>query len=187
MLQWTWECIYLCKWVFSFSINKTPETKLLNHMVVLFLIIWNIPILFSILAAPIYIPMNNEWRFPFLYILELLLFLFDNSHSDRCDAISLFWFLFPSLLVMVSTLYEPASHLYVCFGKMSIQVNFPFFSHTFWSFIIQMVKKKNLPAVQETQVWSLSWEDPLEKGMATHSSFLAWRIPWTEEPGSYSL
>ena len=35
----------------------------------------------------------------------------------------------------------------------------------------------------ETQVWSLSWEDPLEKGMATHSSILAWRIPWTEEPG----
>ena len=42
---------------------------------------------------------------------------------------------------------------------------------------------KNLPAVQETWVWSLGWEDPLEKGMATHSSVLAWRIPWTEEPG----
>ena len=42
---------------------------------------------------------------------------------------------------------------------------------------------KNLPAVQETQVRSLGWEDPLEKGMATHSSILAWRIPWTEEPG----
>ena len=41
---------------------------------------------------------------------------------------------------------------------------------------------KNLPAVQETQVRSLDWEDPLEKGMATHSSILAWRIPWTEEP-----
>ena len=41
---------------------------------------------------------------------------------------------------------------------------------------------KNLPAMQETQVQSLSWEDPLEKGMATHSSILAWRIPWTEEP-----
>ena len=41
---------------------------------------------------------------------------------------------------------------------------------------------KNLPAVQETWVWSLGWEDPLEKGMATHSSVLAWRIPWTEEP-----
>ena len=42
---------------------------------------------------------------------------------------------------------------------------------------------KNLPAMQETQVQSLSQEDPLEKGMATHSSILAWRIPWTEEPG----
>ena len=42
---------------------------------------------------------------------------------------------------------------------------------------------KNLPAIQETQVQSLSWEDPLEKGMVTHSSILAWRIPWTEEPG----
>ena len=42
---------------------------------------------------------------------------------------------------------------------------------------------KNLPAMQETQVQSLGWEDPLEKGMATHSSILAWRVPWTEEPG----
>ena len=41
---------------------------------------------------------------------------------------------------------------------------------------------KNLPAMQETQVRSLGWEDPLEKGMATHSSILAWRIPQTEEP-----
>ena len=41
---------------------------------------------------------------------------------------------------------------------------------------------KNLPELQETQVQSLGQEDPLEKGMATHSSILAWRIPWTEEP-----
>ena len=46
-----------------------------------------------------------------------------------------------------------------------------------------MVKKKNLPAVQETQVRSLSQEDPLKKGMAMHPSILAWRIPWTEESG----
>jgi len=46
---------------------------------------------------------------------------------------------------------------------------------------------KNLPAMQETQetqVQSLGWEDPLEEEMATHSSILAWRIPWTEEPGN---
>ena len=42
---------------------------------------------------------------------------------------------------------------------------------------------KNPPAMQETQVQSLGGEDPMEKGMATHSSILAWKIPWTEEPG----
>ena len=45
----------------------------------------------------------------------------------------------------------------------------------------QMVK--NLPEMQKTWSQSLGWEDPLEEEMATHSSFLAWRIPWTEEPG----
>ena len=42
---------------------------------------------------------------------------------------------------------------------------------------------KNLPAMQENQIPSLGQEDPLEKRIATHSSILAWRIPWTEEPG----
>ena len=42
---------------------------------------------------------------------------------------------------------------------------------------------KNLPAMQETWIQSLGWKDLLEKGMATHSSILEWRIPWTEEPG----
>ena len=47
-----------------------------------------------------------------------------------------------------------------------------------------MVKRlKHLPAMRETQVGSLGWEDPLEKEMATHSNILAWRIPWGEEPG----
>ena len=45
----------------------------------------------------------------------------------------------------------------------------------------QMVKY--LPTMQETQVQSLGWEDPLNKGMATHSSILAWEVPWTEKPG----
>ena len=47
--------------------------------------------------------------------------------------------------------------------------------------VVQMVK--NPPAIQETQDQSLGQEDPLEKGMATHLNILAWRIPWTEEPG----
>ena len=46
--------------------------------------------------------------------------------------------------------------------------------------VAQMIKSP--PAIQETQVQSLGWEDPLEEGMAIHSSILAWTIPWTEEP-----
>ena len=49
------------------------------------------------------------------------------------------------------------------------------------SLVTQTVK--NPPARQETRVQSLGWEDPLQKGMATHSSILVWEIPWTEEPG----
>ena len=48
---------------------------------------------------------------------------------------------------------------------------------------LNIQRVKHLPAMRETWVWSLGWEDPLEKEMATHSSILAWRIPWTEEPG----
>ena len=67
-------------------------------------------------------------------------------------------------------------------------LNFTYFFFNFYfileyrsSLVAQRVK--NLPAMQETQVRSLGWEGLLEKAMATHSSILAWRIPWTEEPG----
>ncbi|MGU0224806.1 hypothetical protein, partial [Klebsiella pneumoniae] len=46
---------------------------------------------------------------------------------------------------------------------------------------------KNLPAMQDTWTRSLGWEDPLEMGTATHSSILAWRIPWTEKPDKYII
>ena len=49
------------------------------------------------------------------------------------------------------------------------------------SLVAQMVK--NLPAMQESRVQSLAWEEPLEKGISTHTSVLAWKIPWPEEPG----
>ena len=55
-------------------------------------------------------------------------------------------------------------------------------SSLFWASLVAQMKK-HLPAMQETQVQSLGQEDPLEKQMATHSSILAWRLPWTEEPG----
>ena len=53
--------------------------------------------------------------------------------------------------------------------------------YSWTSLAAQMVK--NPPAMQETRVQSLGWEDPLEEGMATHFSILAWRVLWTEEPG----
>ena len=53
-----------------------------------------------------------------------------------------------------------------------------------WTSLVAQVVK-NLPAMQETQVRSLGWEDPLEKGIAIHSSILAWRIPWTEDLVAY--
>ena len=55
------------------------------------------------------------------------------------------------------------------------------FTNSWVSLVAQMVK--NLPAMQETQVLSLGWEDLLEKGVPTHSTILVWRISWTEEPG----
>ena len=58
---------------------------------------------------------------------------------------------------------------------------FKSFSEQNWASLVAQTVK-NPPAMQETWVWSLGWKDPLEKGMATHSSILAWRIPWTGEP-----
>jgi len=55
-----------------------------------------------------------------------------------------------------------------------------------WAFLVAQVVK-NLLAMQEILVQSLGWEDPLEKGMATHSNILAWRIPSTEEPGGATV
>ena len=55
--------------------------------------------------------------------------------------------------------------------------------HTYtWASLVAQTEK-NLPAMSQSWVHSLGWEDPLEEGMTTHSSILAWRIPWTEDPG----
>ena len=67
--------------------------------------------------------------------------------------------------------------VFMFFGRRIYSLVFIFFGAYL---VTQMVK--SLPAVQETWVRSLDWEDPSEKGIATHSSILAWRIPWTEEP-----
>ena len=68
------------------------------------------------------------------------------------------------------------------FLRMNVQLSLHHLLKTYpFSLVAQMVK--NLPAVQENQVWSLGQEGSLEKGMATHSSILAWELPWIEEPG----
>ena len=99
---------------------------------------------------------------PFLSLV--IAFLFHNSHSKWCKVISLCDLILTSLMV----------------ARLSI------FSCTFWLFVwasllAQMVK--HLSRMRETRVRSLGWEDPLEKEMAIHSSTIAWKIPWTEEPG----
>ena len=90
MLQWTYECMYLFKLVFLFSLDKYPGVELLGHMVVLFLIFWGISILFYIVAALIYIPVNSAGGSLFSTSLPVLVIscLFDKSHSNRCDMAS---------------------------------------------------------------------------------------------------
>ena len=67
------------------------------------------------------------------------------------------------------------------FDESKIKILSFLFTFFYGTLVAQMVK--NLPAIQETQLCSLDQVDPLEKGMATHSSILAWRIPWTDESG----
>ena len=66
--------------------------------------------------------------------------------------------------------------------KLCIYSAAPGLSFGMWNLSVAQ-SVKNLPALQETQVWSPGQVDPLEKGMASHSNILAWRIPWTEESG----
>ena len=90
------------------------------------------------------------------------------------------------MFFIVFRTYSPSSLQFV-----SLLSAFPYFLHTpvpdnnlltfYFSPVTQSVK--NMPAVKDTQVWSLGQEDPLEKGMAINSSIIAWRIPWTEELG----
>ena len=75
--------------------------------------------------------------------------------------------------------YSPWGH------KESDKTTQPLTLSLYYAFLVaQMVK--NLPEMRETWVQSWGWEDPLKKGMATHSSILAWRIPWAEELGGLS-
>ena len=79
----------------------------------------------------------------------------------------------PNPEILLSSVYQERLTLHPCSHSQVLKMSGA-------SLIVQLVK--NLPAMQETWVRILGWEDPLEKEMATHSSILAWKIPWTEEP-----
>ena len=83
----------------------------------------------------------------------------------------------PDLQICIHGLYEVAKS--IASHREALDYLLPLGDQA--SQVARMVK--NLPAMQETRVRSLGQEDPLEKGMTTHSCILAWRIPWTEEPG----
>ena len=110
-----------------------PRSGLLDYMVVLLLIFWGIPIWFSVVAVPVYIPINSEQGFPFLHILintifvvVLLIIAILTDITSHGDTLLWFWFLFPWWLVMLGIFSGSIDHLYIFFGKMSIQVFCPF-------------------------------------------------------------
>ena len=123
MLQWTWGCRHVFEIVIKLFSDKYPQVELLDHKVVLFLIFWGPSILFSIVAAPIYIPTNSAEVFPFLHTLRnTYCCLFDNSQEIRQvwgDGPLGFWFTFLWWLVMLSTFSCTCWRLYV-FEKMSL-------------------------------------------------------------------
>ena len=125
VLQWTLGFMYLFELVFSFFSDIYPGVELLDHMAVLFLVLWETSILFSTVAAPIYTPTNSVWGFPFLhiftniYLCSLCWWPFWQVWGD----ISLwFWFAFPWWLAMLSIFqcvhwpcaWSPWKNVYSC-------------------------------------------------------------------------
>ena len=150
--------------------------------------------------VPHYLPSPASFPYPLLsgscllalciynsvsFLLSLLIFFLDSAYKWNHTVFVFIW------LISLSITPFGSIHI-VTYGKISfflwlsnisscIYVCVYMYMCIWASLVAQTVK--NLPAMQETQIRSPGWEDPLEKGMAIHSSILAWRIPWTEEPG----
>ena len=115
------------------------------------------------------------WRIPWLYSPWA-------AESDVTEQLSLSLLGFPGSSVGKESACNAGDHGWIPGSGRSAREGIGYQLQYSWdSLVAQLVK--NLPAKWETWVWSLGWEDPLEKGKATHSSTLAWRSPWTEEPG----
>ena len=108
--------------------------------------------------------------------------------NGRSDSLSATWYLLSPIISVICYHLQRTPHLaaliyffsWFC-GVAGVHLLFSCQGSNHASLMPQMVK--NLPAMQETQVQSLDSEDPMEKGVAAHSSILAWKIPWKEEPG----
>ena len=111
MLQriYAYSCMYLFKLVFSSSLNKFPEVKMLYHILVLFLIFWGNWILYSIVPAPVYIP--SMQGFPFLHILTKIVIIFDCLIVVILTGMR--WFLV-MVLLCISLMTGDAVHLFMC-------------------------------------------------------------------------
>ena len=92
-----------------------------------------------------------------------------------------------NLISSFSVILKPSLYIWKFSVHMLLKPSLKDFEHNLASMWASLVAQRlnRLPAMRETQVLSLGWEDPLEKQMATHSSTLAWRIPWREEPGPW--
>ena len=125
-----------------FSLDIHPGVKLPGHMVVLVLVFWGNSILFSTVAAPIYIPTNSVGRFPFLHIFSLTFVnynLFDDSHSDKYEAVfhTGFDLHFSDDEQCWAYFHVPVDHLYMFFRKMSIQIFYLFLNWVvYWYWIV---------------------------------------------------
>ena len=176
-------------------------------MVVLFLIFWGVTVLFFTIAVWFYIPTSNaSVQFSRSVVSDslrphelqharppcpsptprrVLFSLHVCQHLLSFDFLTLviltgmrFWFTFSWLVMLSIFLYICWPFVCILLGSVySSLLQFLNWFICFFLFVAQLVKSP--PAIWETWVWSLGWEDPLEKGKATHSSILAWRIPWT--------
>ena len=114
MLQQVWECRYLFEITALCSLDMYPAVKLLNCIVVLFLIVWETSLLFSILPAPIHIATNNEQRSPFLQVLTNTGYFFSFlSFLKIAIQTNVKWYLIV-VLTCISLMISYNGHLYIC-------------------------------------------------------------------------
>ena len=128
MLQWTWECIYLFKLVFSYYLNASPKVDYLGHMVIVVLIFWEISIVFSIVASPIYIPTNSVFRHASFQIF-----------ADTCCFLIFFIIAIlmgMKILIFISLIISDDEHLSMCLlpclEKWLIRSSVHFFVVCYW-------------------------------------------------------